>query len=268
MTGLRGTATLARNALRGNPLDRAIHLLSAQQPASGRNPDASNRIRISEKMKSGAASCNRPRPFTGPAANLAQTQRCNMPYRKYDPWQEVANNAGGGLKFGKGRWTLDNDEVETGENGLGLYVLMDTAIHGTVKWSNERITERRTQSYLRVAPTSEPLELGWSPYTSVQCIGANGEYVEQLVTFSSTTWGGRNAFHGLVRLWVRKGQREFPICTLGSKPKKNDPNGNVDPTFMIVGWALRSDFAAFLPPDDEPPPTSGEAAPIDDDLPF
>ena len=63
----------------------------------------------------------------------------------------------------------------------GLYVLMETGVHGTVKWSNDRIIDRRLQSLSHVvAPSSEPLELGWSPYTSVQCIGTNGEYVEQL----------------------------------------------------------------------------------------
>ena len=61
---------------------------------------------------------------------------------------------------------------------------------------------------------------------------------------------------------------EFPICTLGSRPKKNDVNGNFDPVFTIVGWAPRSDFEAILPPADQPPPSSGSAAPVDDDAPF
>ena len=106
-----------------------------------------------------------------------------------DPWQEAANNIGGGLKFSKGRWTIDNEEIETGENGLRLCLLMETGVHGGLKWHNDRIIDRRLQRFALIAPSNEPLELDWSHYTSVQCIGMSGEYVEQPVTFSSTTWG-------------------------------------------------------------------------------
>ena len=224
---------------------------------------------LSKKAKSGTAACNHPRRSPGVVANLPQMGKYNMKYQKSDPWQEAANNTGGGVKFGKGRWTVDNNDVETGENGLRLCILMDTAAHGSVRWHNDRITERRFQSYAHVAPSNELLESGWSPSTSVQCIGISGEYVEQPLTFSSPTWGGRNAFDSLIRPLLQQGKLSFPICTLGSKPKKNDANGNIDPVFRIVGWAPRSDFAAFLPPDDEPRPTSGGAAPpVDDDIPF
>jgi hypothetical protein len=185
-----------------------------------------------------------------------------------DPWQEAANNIGGGLKFSKGRWTIDNEEIETGENGLRLCLLMETGVHGGLKWHNDRIIDRRLQRFALVAPSNEPLELDWSHYTSVQSIGMSGEYVEQPVTFSSTTWGGRVAFQLLIRPWLQKGRLYLPICTLGSKPKKNDVNGNIDPVFKIIKWVPRSDFDAFLPPDDEPPRTGGAAAAVDDDLPF
>jgi hypothetical protein len=213
-----------------------------------------------------------------------------MTYEKYDPWQEAANNSGGvdgfHVKFGKGVWTVDNDEVRTGEGGFRLCALMDTAMHGAVKWSNDRtITERRLERYATVAPSRESLEVGWAPYTQFQCVGASGSYDRQLMTFSSSSWGGRYAFHALIRPWLLRGRLEFPVCALGSKPKKKDPNGIVDPLFKIVGWAPRSDFAEMLPPDGESPPTSAATAvgheariaratpgnaiePIDDDIPF
>ena len=184
-----------------------------------------------------------------------------MKYEKSDPWQEAANNSGGiegiHVKFGKGCWTVDNDEVQTGEDGFRLCVLMDTAAHAEVKWNNDRTkTLRRLNRYAVVAPSRELLELGWLPYTIFQCSGASGNYIEQLMTFTSSSWGGRLAFQALIRPWLQRGRLEFPICTLGSKPKKNDVNCNIDPVFKNVGWAPRSDFTPMLPPDDEPPLTS------------
>jgi hypothetical protein len=145
---------------------------------------------------------------------------------------------------------------------------METAVHGAQKWQNNQVVDRRLQRFASVAPSNEPLELGWSPFTSVLCIGANDDHLGLPIPFSSNTWGGRHAFQALIRPWLQKGRHDFPICTLASRLKKNDANANVDPLFKIVGWAPRSDFAEFLPPDDEPPPTSEGTARVDDDVPF
>lgn len=170
-------------------------------------------------------------------------------------------NVSGGIegihvKFVKGLWTVDDEAVLTGSDGIRICVVMDTALHGAVLWSNDRIIDRRAERYAVVAPSRESLKMDWSPYTQFQCIGDSGDYVGQLMTFSSSSWGGRNAFHALIRPYIQN-RRDFPICTLGSKPKKNDVNGIIDPVFAIVGWAPRSDFAAMLPPDDEQPLTRG-----------
>jgi hypothetical protein len=196
-----------------------------------------------------------------------------MKYEKSDPWQEAVNDSGGIqgllLKFARRSWTVDDEAVQTGDDGVRICILMETALHGSVLWSNDRtIINRRLNRYAAVAPSREPLENGRSPYTQFQCVGASGNYVGQLMTFSSSSWGGRHAFQALIRPYLQRGKREFPICTVGSRPKKNDVNGNFDPVFTIVGWAPRDDFAAILPPDDEPPPSSARAAPIDDDAPF
>ena len=192
---------------------------------------------------------------------------------KNDPWQEALDSGGGIqgslVKFVKGVWSIDDDVVEAGDDGIRLNILMETAQHGSVLWGNDRtIIDRRLQRYAVAPPSREPPKGGWAPYTQFQCVGTNGIYAGQLMTFSSSSWGGRHAFQALIRAYLQRGKREFPICTLGSRPKKNDVNGNFDPVFTIVGWAPRSDFEAILPPADPPPPSSGGAAPVDDDLPF
>jgi hypothetical protein len=189
---------------------------------------------------------------------------------KNDPWQEALDSGGGIqgslLKFVKGVWSVDDDAVETGEDGIRLNILMETAQHGSVLWGNDRtIIHRRLQRYADAPPSKESLKAGWAPYTQVRCIGASGIYSGQMMTFSSSSWGARHAFFTLIHPYMLRRKLEFPICTLGSRPKKNDVNGNFDPVFTIVGWAPRVDFAAILPPDDEPPPSSATAGPDDDD---
>jgi hypothetical protein len=202
----------------------------------------------------------------------------------YDPWQEALNASGGidgiHVKFVKGHWSFDDDPVQTGNEGVRICILMETAQHGSVLWDDRTIVDRRLQRYADISPSREPLKMGWAPYTQFQCVGASGNYVDQQMTFASSSWGGRHAFFTLIRPYTLRRKLEFPICTLGSKPKKNDPNGNFDPTFTVVGWAPRSDFTPMLPPDDEPPLTGGAVARIamaksgtaseavDDDAPF
>jgi hypothetical protein len=192
---------------------------------------------------------------------------------KYDPWQEALDSGGGIqgslVKFVKAVWSVDDDVVETGDDGIRLIILMETAQHGSVLWGNDRtIIDRRLQRYADASPSKEPLKMGWSPYTIFKCVGASGIYSGKMMTSSSSSWGGRHAFYALIHPYILRRKLEFPICTLGSRPKKNDVNGNFDPVFTIVGWAPRSDFEAILPPADQPPPSSGSAAPVDDDAPF
>ena len=55
-------------------------------------------------------------------------------------------------------------------------------------------------------PSKEPLKMGWSPYTQFQCFGASGIYSGQMMTFSSSSWGGRRAFHYLIHPYIAKAQ--------------------------------------------------------------
>jgi hypothetical protein len=215
----------------------------------------------------------------------------------YDPWQQALNNAGGlegiHIRCAKGSWSYDDEEIRTGNDGASIVIVMETAVHGSVRWEDRMIVERRIERYADTPPSDEPLDAAWSPYTAVQCIGNDTDHIGRLMTFTSSSWGGRRAFSALLGPYLRKGRREFPICTLGTRPKKNDPNGNIDPLFTIVGWVPRSDFADMLPPSTSPPllldaakpaleppkapsePTPSKAKPkarggkvIDDEIPF
>ncbi len=87
-----------------------------------------------------------------------------------------------------------------------------------------------------------------SPYTQFLCVGTDEKHLGQLMTFTSSAWSGRRAFKDLIGPYLRKGKRHFPIARLGSKPRLRDPNGNIDPTFNIIDWAPRDDFAGMLLP--------------------
>jgi hypothetical protein len=216
-----------------------------------------------------------------------------------DPWLETLT-AGGGiegvhLKYAKGIWYLDGVQISVGEIGLKIAVLMSTAAHNAVLWDNQEIIERTPLRRYEDAAPSFDIEKGWSPYTQFLGVGADEKHLGQLVTYTSSAWSGRHAFRGLIGPYLRKGKREFPIVTLGSKPRPRDPNGNIDPTFAVVDWAPRANFADMLPEAGElaaltassptaarlPPPstvTSGrptpeaapvrDFAPLDDEIPF
>ena len=68
----------------------------------------------------------------------------------------------------------------------------------------------------------------------------------QLITYSALNWGVRSSFISqLLRPYSRLGKRAFPVATVGFQPQKDD-RGNYRPTFNIVDWRPRSDFAQIL----------------------
>ena len=238
--------------------------MSKLPDALRRTGSAASEDKITEKTKSARSATTVRTRLLGHVANSHLSKKDFI--MTHDPWQEALNASGGidgiHVKFVKGHWSFDDDPVQTGNEGVRICILMETAQHGSVLWDDRTIVDRRLQRYTDVPPSREPPKPGWAPYTQCQAVGASGNYVDQQLTFSSSSWGGRNAFYSLIARTHLRGKREFPICTLGSKPKKNDPNGNFDPTFTVVGWAPRSDFTPMLPPDDEPPLTGGAVARI------
>ena len=141
--------------------------------------------------------------------------------------------------------TLDLDGEPA--DGLTICVLVPTARHGQRQFRDGvGVKYRSMQLYINKAPPDERLEFGWDPFTQFQAIAQDEGHAEQVLTFTSTSWGGRNALEDLSGAYLSKGERQFPICALGLRPKKNDPNGNIDPVFRVVGWKAASDFADML----------------------
>jgi hypothetical protein len=198
-----------------------------------------------------------------------------------DAWDalDAQNNGiiGQHLKCARGLWLLDGDEIETGDEGVRLCVIMTSATIGWVLWDDGRIADTKTG---RPASGFVPpfCPEGWNPYTALTCVRADEGNEGQLCTFTSSSWGGRKAFNGLVSQYCMIGKSRFPICTLETRPK-GDKNGNIDPVFKVVGWQAKDGLAAICPADDTAPPATPQlpapqvqkvtaAELISDDLPF
>jgi hypothetical protein len=158
----------------------------------------------------------------------------------YDPWQQLADECrsieGLDLRCRKGRWSIDDEPFETGDDGAQLAVIMPSALIGEILWEDEKPKEikagRVEDGFIAAKP---PLDDGWSPHTSVLVVFAGEKRAGQLGTFCSSSWGGRFAFQSLARPYTRKGKQAFPICTLHVK-ERGDQNNTLDPLFRIVGW--------------------------------
>jgi hypothetical protein len=151
------------------------------------------------------------------------------------------NIIGQHLKCSKGEWTLDDAKIETGPNGFRVTILPPTAMHGRVKWVDHRPVEKMLNKYDDGFPPWDKLPDGWSAYTCFQGLAPNGE----LLTFTSA-YGARKTLKNVITQYQFRRRRQFPICTLGTKPR-GDVNGNVDPVFRIVEWVNAADFSEFFP---------------------
>jgi hypothetical protein len=161
-------------------------------------------------------------------------------------WKETASKTGGlegaHIKCGKGVWTMDGLPLVTGPDGARCAIIMPTARVGIIKFVDGRPVEMNTGLIEDgFVPPDAPDET-WSQYTEVLVVFVDDEHKGAIGTFTSSSWGGRFAFWKLVKPFARTGA--FPICTFSTK-QRNDINKNVDPVFVISGWADRSEFAAF-----------------------
>lgn len=198
-------------------------------------------------------------------------------------WDQIDNQSNGiigqRLKCTKGLWTLDGDEIETGDEGVKVCALIESATIGWIKWGEDGIEDR---DICRPADNFVPkfqCPEGWNPYTALTFVRVDEGGQGQLCTFTSSSWGGKKALTKLISQYRLMRYVRFPICVLETKPR-NDKNGNIDPVFKVVGWADRSNFgdicgvpavAAPMPPDPAlPAPKQGEPASeiINDEIPF
>jgi hypothetical protein len=206
-----------------------------------------------------------------------------MTYHERDAWDETGDMGNGiegqHLKCAKGTWLLDDTEIETGDNGLKICVIMDTATVGQVLWQDHKIVERDVGRISDGFVPPRQISAGWNPYVAFQAVRADAGHLGELVTFTSSSWGGRYAFQSLVNPYRLKERRQFPICVLGTK-ERGDENRNIDPVFKIVSWSDRGNFQELLPPPVAPTaeaiaysPPATPAKPnlaevINDDIPF
>ncbi len=164
------------------------------------------------------------------------------------------------LKCPKGKWLLDDVEIPIGPDGTRVTILMPTARHGRVVWENNHPTTSNFRRYADCDPPKAKMDPGFEPYTIFQCL-----IDDALATFASSSWGARSAFKPVVDNWRYLHKREFPVVTLGTKPR-HDTNGNIDPTLTIAAWVPAGSFAEMLgdatPRQELPaPPTAAAIAP-------
>ena len=61
------------------------------------------------------------------------------------------------------------------------------------------------------------------------------------------TWSGRSAFARIISAFLARGMRQFPICELTSKLKRNDPHHNFMPVITATDWVESSSFPDLAP---------------------
>jgi len=204
---------------------------------------------------------------------------------KPSPWLQAVANAGGVegelLKQAFGEWSLGGVAVQTGPEGLRVAVIMTTAVHGGISFEGKKRTYKPVRYAVAPPPVDERWEKPWQPLTQFVCVGVDQAHKDQLMTYSSGAWTARTAFMTLIRRFVQRGEREFPVCALSSKPStSSDGRDYFEPVFEIVDWAPIEAFSNVAPPEiaaeeiqalpaPEPEPENEEAderpfAPIDD----
>jgi hypothetical protein len=173
-----------------------------------------------------------------------------MSYER-DAWDETGDMGNGiegaHLKYAKGKWLLDDEPIESGDDGLKICIIMPTATVGEVLWQDQKIVGRNVGRISDGFVPPRNVAEGWNPYVAFTAVRADGDHLGELVTFTSSSWGGRFAFQSLVNPFRLKQRIQFPVCILGTK-ERGDSNGNIDPVFKIVGWSGLENFQELLPP--------------------
>jgi hypothetical protein len=177
-----------------------------------------------------------------------------MSYEEKDGWDDLAESGSGiigqHLKCAKGKWLLDGASPS---DNLKICVLMDTAKIGKVQWNDGKIAERNIgpasdRFYAKMQITEDEALSKWNPYIAFQAVYDDGENPHAVLTFTSSSWGGRKAFQNLVDQFVARKRGHYPICVLRAREKKNDPNHNIEPVFGIIGWSPRDNFQDLFGP--------------------
>jgi hypothetical protein len=155
-------------------------------------------------------------------------------------WENIAesNIEGALLQCRRGDWSLDDKPLTTGRDGVRIVLLMDTTVLGEVLFSaGEKVDERVGRPEDGFEPAKK-LEPGWSPSTWIVCVGASDDIRDRIMTFRSSSWGGRRA--DLLAVPTRA----FPIVYLDTVKKDRSGNDVIDPLLIVERWVPRETFAA------------------------
>lgn len=197
-------------------------------------------------------------------------QNLVVQYKAEPGFDSIKSNdvVGDHIKFVKHEFLRDGHQTDPED----LYtVLMASLSSGAILWEDNHISDIQAR-LVAEAGISDTVPEGYSPYTSVMLVDERG----LLCTFTSSSWGGRNALAALVPQYRMQGKNAFPVVVFETRERGNQ-YGTIDPKFRIVGWAPRSKFAMItgdevaseLAAPVEQAPTKRRAADIiDDDLPF
>jgi hypothetical protein len=147
------------------------------------------------------------------------------------------------MKCAKSVWTLDGERLKIGADGFSFTALPSTAVWGQQRWLDGHPVDPILHKYSDGFPDYEKLPGGWDAYTGINGLTLGGE----VLTFTSA-YGARATIKNLFTQYQFRRMRQFPICTLATKPR-GDAFENIDPVFRIAGWKNAHDFADVLPPE-------------------
>jgi hypothetical protein len=185
--------------------------------------------------------------------------------------------AGDLLRFAKGNFVC-GEEKKRVQLGTQFVANMDELWHGWQRWFNGKIVDHKISRVIDCAPRILRDELGnldeslWEtgpsgevmdPWQQVQRLVMREANGKRLVTFSTSSWGGRVALGKLAADY--DAERDdypgaYPIVQLGVFMQRHKQYGEIpQPRFDIVGWTEGfSDGAAPAPrikPDPDDPRT-------------
>jgi len=163
-----------------------------------------------------------------------------------------------------------------------MVALLPSATIGEVKFERGQKTDERTGRVEDGFVPAERLDRDWAPSTAFLTVGVDDNNRGQMMTFRSTSWGGRFAFNGLATMYWRLGQHAFPIVYLDVTKKWRNDQEVFDPVFRVIGWRPREDFAELgfgaappalegpsaAPLEAKPAADPEPAAALIDDIPF
>jgi hypothetical protein len=227
-----------------------------------------------------------------------QTQRANkmttanLPTNYTDPIEELArearDNIENALKFVKGEWLLNDEEVP---DGIELVACVDHIVRGWIRWDDQKAAERilvRRGDRQRLPDRDElsyAEESDWpcdtrgkkrDPWQKQFYLPMINMSDGKLVTFVTPSVGGKIAIGKLCDAFLNNDRRR-PIVKLDAGSFKSKEYGKVDsPAFLIIGYedepieqppTQESVPAAALPATNKTKTKKGKSD-FDDEIPY